>query len=280
MRLGGSILLPYSGPEEWVRHVKELHYSAVIAPMEYDDAEELKKEYITLAKEENIIFAEVGAWVNPIAPDKEEQKRNLDYCKKQLALADEIGANCCVNVVGSTGVTWDGFYQANYSEKTYDLIVESIREIIDSVKPTKTFYTIEPMPWMIPDSPDSYLKLLKDVDRERFGVHLDFVNMINSPRRYLFSNEFIKECFDKLGPYTKSIHIKDVIMRKKFTVVIEETMVGEGTLDYSYILKLVESLGKETPALVEHLKTHEEYLCASEYIRKAAREADIYLVNE
>ena len=38
------------------------------------------------------------------------------------------------------------------------------------------------MPWMIPDSPDENLQLIKDVNRKAFAVHLDFVNMINSPK--------------------------------------------------------------------------------------------------
>ena len=50
--------------------------------------------------------------------------------------------------------------------------------------------------------------------------------MINSPIRFLKSDEFIEECFTKLGPYTKSIHAKDVIMEKAFPCVIKEVMPG------------------------------------------------------
>ena len=150
------------------------------------------------------MIAEVGAWSNPVSKDEEERKKALEYCKKQLDLADRIGARCCVNIAGSRGEIWDGFYRDNYSEDTYALIVDSVREIIDDVKPKNTFYTLEPMPWMYPDSPDSYLRLIKDIDRKEFGVHLDFVNMINSPQKYLFNDKFIKECFDKLGPYIKA----------------------------------------------------------------------------
>ena len=39
------------------------------------------------------------------------------------------------------------------------------------------------MPYLLPDSPDSYLALLEAVDRERFAVHLDPVNMINTPAK-------------------------------------------------------------------------------------------------
>ena len=49
----------------------------------------------------------------------------------------------------------------------------TVREIIDAVRPTRAFYTLEPMPWAYPDSVDSYLRLIAAIDRRAFGVHLD-----------------------------------------------------------------------------------------------------------
>ena len=181
MRIGGGIEKTYSNPEEWYTLVKELGYRATLAPVDYRASKEEKQAYINCAKEHDLVIGEVGVWKNVISTDIDERKAALDYSKNQLELADELGANCCVNITGSRGEIWDGFYRDNYSEETYSLIVDSIREIIDAVKPKRTFYTIETMPWMIPDSPDDYLKLIKDVDRKAFGVHLDFVNMILNP---------------------------------------------------------------------------------------------------
>jgi hypothetical protein len=57
----------------------------------------------------------------------------------------------------------------------------TVREIVDAVEPQRTFYSLEPMPWSPPDSPDSYLELIGAVERRQFGVHLDPVNLVNSP---------------------------------------------------------------------------------------------------
>lgn len=278
MRIGGGIEKPYSNPDEWLAFVKDLGYSAVIAPLSHDAPDELKKAYKQCIKENNLILGEVGAWKNPISPDEAERKEALEYCKKQLALADEMGANCCVNIAGSRGDVWDGFHRDNYSEDTYALIVDTVRDIIDSVNPRNTYYTLEPMPWMVPDSPDCYLQLIKDVDRKAFAVHLDFTNMINNPYRYVKSSEFIKECFDKLGPYIKSIHIKDVNMKKGLPCCIEECMPGKGTIDYGLVLRLCESLGPDTTVFVEHLKTYDEYKEAVRYVRSVARKENITIL--
>jgi len=275
MRIGGAIERPYSNPEEWYQLVKELGYRAVLAPVDYGASKEEKQAYIQCAKRNDIVIGEVGVWKNIISTNDTERKKALEYCKNQLVLAEELDANCCVNITGSRGEIWDGFYAENYLKDTYSLIVDSIRDVIDSVKPKRTFYTIETMPWMVPDSPDDYLQLIHDVDREAFGVHLDFVNMINCPKRYLFCDDFIEECFIKLGRYIKSIHGKDVLMENSYTTLIHETMPGKGIVNYQKVAKLCEDLGPDTTLFVEHLPDFDSYKKAATYVREQAELASV-----
>lgn len=276
MRIGGGIDRPYSNPEEWVALAKELRYSAVLCPVDSNTPAHIRNEYVQAAKEADLQIAEVGVWRNCVAKDLDERKRALDFAKAQLQLADEIGANCCVNIVGSHSPTaWDGFAAENYLPEFYDLAVDSIREIIDAVNPKNTFYTIEPMPWCVPDSPEQYLQLVKDVDRPGFGVHLDFVNMINCPEKYCLSTAFVQKCFDLLGPYIKSIHAKDVLMDSAFTTLIYEVMPGKGTLDFAKILRMAENLGPDMPVFVEHLEGFDQYKCAAQHLRTVAEQAGI-----
>jgi sugar phosphate isomerase/epimerase len=279
MRIGGDIKKIYRNPEEWVQLVKEYRYSAAITPIGHDSSKEERWAYLDAARENDIVIGEVGIWRNPLSTNPEEAKANIEYSKQRLALAEELGANCCVNIVGARGELWDGFYEDNYSEDVYAMIVDISREIIDCVKPTRTFYTLEPMPWMVPDSPDSYLKLIKDIDRKGFAVHLDYTNMINCPERFLKRDAFIEECFSKLGPYIKSIHAKDVIMDKVFPCVIREVMPGKGVVNFKKVVHLCEKLGKETTVFVEHLDTHEEYIQAAGHIRSIAKQEGIVVIG-
>src|SRR5690606_1607772 len=101
-----------------------------------------------------------------------------------LAHAEQMGAQCCVNIAGSRNAAkWDGPHAENLTEETFDMIVASVRQIIDAVQPTRTYYALETMPWIFPDSPESYLRLIKAIDRKAFGVHLDPVNLVNCPAR-------------------------------------------------------------------------------------------------
>lgn len=275
MRIGGAIERAYNNPEEWYQLVKELGYRAVLAPVDYRASMQEKKDYLKCVREHNLVIGEVGTWKNALSTNDKERKEAVEYCKNQLALADELEARCCVNITGSRGDKWDGFHEDNYSKDTYALVVDSIRDIIDSVKPVRTFYTVESMPWMIPDSPDQYLQLLHDVDRKAFGVHLDFVNMINSPKKYLFCDEFIKECFTKLGKYIKSIHGKDVWMENAYTTLIHETMPGKGRINYQKVARLCEGLEADVPLFVEHLPDFDSYKQAVAYVSEQAALANV-----
>ena len=150
---------------------------------------------------ENVVIAEVGAWKNMLDPDAAKRKENLDYVTERCALAEAVGARCCVDIAGSYNPDfWYGMHPKNLSKEFFDATVENCRHVIDAVKPKRTKFTIEMMPWSLPDGPDAYVELIRAVDRPAFAVHLDVCNVINTPRRFYESGDVIRECFRKLGP--------------------------------------------------------------------------------
>jgi len=274
VRLGGPVPGNFTDPAVWVKAVKSLIYSAVYCPVQPGAPGELIKSFRVAAKKNNILIAEVGAWSNTLDPDQSSRKAAIRKNIDALQLADEIGASCCVNISGARGEIWDGPYAGNYTKETFGLIVETVRYIIDQVKPVSAFYTLEPMPYMLPDSPDTYLELIKAVGRKQFAVHLDPVNMISSPQKYYNNAAFLKECFAKLGPYIKSIHAKDITILPKLTVHLEECRPGLGSVDYAVFLQEASKL-KEIPFMLEHLETQEDYKLAADYVREVGGKTGI-----
>jgi sugar phosphate isomerase/epimerase len=270
MRLGGPILERFSDPGEWAGAVKRLGYRAAYSPIGPEEAGDRALDYARAAREADIVIAEVGAWSNPLSPDAKTAGAAMETNRRALALADIIGARCAVNIAGSRGKKWDGPHPDDLAPEAFDRVVQSVRGIIDDVKPARAFYTIETMPWMHPDSPDDYLALIRAVDRKQFGAHLDPANMITSPRRYFGNGEFIRECFRKLGPYIKSCHAKDIILGDQMTTHLSETRPGLGGLDYRVYIEEAARLDADLPVMLEHLKTAEEYALAAEHVRSAA----------
>ncbi len=277
MRLGGPVFVEQADPDHWIAVMRANGYRAAYCPVDANAGSEVIQAYAAAASKASIVIAEVGAWSNPLSPDENERRKALEYCQQQLALADEIGAICCVNIAGSRGSRWDGPYPDNLTQDTFDMIVETVQKIIDGVKPRRTFYTLETMPWAYPDSPDTYLELIRAVDRDCFAAHLDPVNLICSPQRYFQNKALLHECFEKLGPYIKSCHAKDILLSDQLTTHLDEVCPGSGYLDYYTYLRELSRLSPDTPLMLEHLQREEEYRQAAQYIHSVADDIGIRL---
>ena len=277
MRLGGPTFQKNPDPAGWVAELKQLGYRAAYCPVDETADQAMIRAFEQAANEADILIAEVGVWNNPLSPDMKERSRAIDLCIKRLALADEIGARCCVNISGSRGTLWDGPHPDNYSTETFEMIVETTRHIIDTVQPTRTFFTLEPMPWMLPDSVDSYLDLIQAIDRTRFAAHLDPVNIITNPRTYFGNSRFLHTCFERLGPHIKSCHAKDITLAEQLTVHLSEVRIGLGRLNYATFLREMKKLDPDTPLMLEHLPNAEDYLAAAAHVRAVAKAEGIEL---
>lgn len=270
MRLGGPIFSAPSDPREWAEAVCRAGYRAAYCPVGPEADDSLVRAFEDAARSSDIVIAEVGTWSNPLSPDETTRCAALDKCKAGLALADRIGARCCVNIAGSRGAKWDGPDAKDLTAETFEMVVAMVREIIDAVQPSRTFYTLETMPWMYPDSPDAYLRLIQAIDRPAFAVHLDPANLVCSPQRYFRTGDLLRECFAKLGPRIRSCHAKDILLRERMTVHLDEVRPGLGGLDYATFLHELVSCDLDTPLMLEHLPNEEEYRQAAAYVRTVA----------
>lgn len=268
MRLGVSTDLGAKSAKEWAKANAELSLKSVVFPLNCTADDSTINEYKKAADEADLLIAEVGIWRNAIDQDSDKEKENLKYSIEQLALADKIGARCCVNVVGAySGTRWDGPAKENFSKEAWNKSVKMIQTVIDEVKPKNTFFTIEPMPWMIPTGPEDYLRLIDDVARDEFAVHMDIINMINCPERYFFPEEFLDKTFSLLKGKIKSCHLKDVNLLSDFTFQLRECACGEGTFPIERYVELVNKEDSQMPMIIEHLSGDNEYRASVEYVK-------------
>ncbi len=110
-----------------------------------------------------------------------------------------------------------------------------------------------------------------------FGVHFDPVNIVNSPQRYYNNGAMIRDLARRLGPHIVSCHVKDIILRDKLTVHLQETPAGTGRLDYVTYIREVSRLDPDTPFMLEHLRSEKDYDLAAAHIRSVARGLGITL---
>ena len=268
MRLGTSSPLKHQTAKEWAENQIALGCRAVVFPLDSTAPDDKIREYVEEARAHDLLIAEVGIWRNAMSPDPADRKAQRDYCVAQLKLAEKIGARCAVNVAGAKGTRWDGYYTENFTKETRREIVEMVREIIDCAEIEKTFFALEPMPWMIPTGPEEYRDLIEEIDRKQFGVHMDAVNMINSIGRYADMEGFIDWCAVVLGDKIKSCHIKDIHLKDEYTLQLEECAPGQGEFPLRHYVEKMHALDPDMPIILEHLNTDEEYIRYMNYLKE------------
>lgn len=267
VRLGGPIFEKIDDPNELALGHRALGYRAAYCPeVSLDDTDRVRA-FSEAFQKHDVVIAEVGRWCNLLEADEGKRRENLDTVTKGLALAEAIGARCCVDIAGSfSEETWFGPHSDNLSERFFDAAVENARAIIDTVNPSRAKFAYEMMGWALPDSADAYLRMIKAVDRQAFAVHLDPCNLINCPERFYRNTDLLNECFDKLGPWIVSCHAKDLTWDVEMNVHFREVRPGAGVVDYETYLKRLAALPDPPPLMLEHLSDAEEYNAARMHI--------------
>ena len=267
IRLGGPSFAETQDPEELARAHRKLGYSAAYCPnVSLNDSAKIRA-YAEAFARNDVVIAEVGRWVNLLDNDSEKRRLNLQVVTDGLALAEAIGARCCVDIAGSFNPqSWFGPHPENLSRRHFEASVENARKIIDAVKPKRATFCYEVMGWSWPDTPDHYLKMIKAIDRKPFSVHLDPCNLVNSPEKFYHTPDLLNECFDKLGKWIASCHAKDLTWDVEMNIHFREVAAGKGVLDYTTYLERLSQLPQTPPLMLEHLSTAEEYTGAREHI--------------
>ncbi len=282
MRLGGTVFYEGTIPEEYaLAHVKK-GFGAALCPdwISLEDATRLE-EFKQAMKKHDIRIAEVGAWCNPLHPDKKEAEKNIQYMIKRLELAEELEAKTCVNILGTkSDENWYAPTRESYGEAFFEEAVRVSQRIIDAVKPTHTKLSFEMMPYHFLDSATEYLRFLEAVDRQAAGVHFDICNTINHPRLLYDNGKHIRETFAALKEKIVTLHLKDLTLRKDtFTVEFNEVLIGTGEMEYEVLMKEIATLPTDTPAMLEHLETEAEYDAATATTMNFAKKAGMIREN-
>jgi sugar phosphate isomerase/epimerase len=258
MRIGGPLFEKVMTPESLVDAHRRCGYSAAYLPLVQEAA--LQREMVAALDEAGIVIAEVGAYcINVLDAEPRLRQANIAAICDRLAMADEFGVLCCV-MHGGTIQTggWGGIDPRNIGRQAFDDTVTALQQIVDTVRPGRSKLVLEMSSWLLPHSPEAYLELLLAADRMQLGVHLDPVNILDSPVACYENGQIIRRCFDLLGARLVSAHSKDVLLKNAYLPIeITETYTGNGMVDYDAYLGELARLEHEPPLMLEHLQAHE-----------------------
>ncbi|MDO4559146.1 MAG: TIM barrel protein [Planctomycetia bacterium] len=252
--IGGPLFDAPAEPEAWVLAHRKLGYRAAFAPPVSVDELPKIREYENLCLRHELTIAEVGVWNNLLDPDANRAAENMKSMEHGLALADELGARCCVNIAGSYNrEIWFGPDPKNLSREFFERTVENARKLIDAVKPKRTKLAWEILGWSIPATAEQYLELMKAIDRPAFAVHLDPANAVNRPELFYDTTAHLNHLFDQLGPFIVSCHAKDLQWVVETNIHFVEVECGKGVMDFATYMKRVAELPQKPPVMLEHM---------------------------
>lgn len=285
LKIGGHVF-PAAGqnakdPELLARLAKEMGYTAAYAPdyLTIDKPDEIRAARRAFEKE-GIVIAEAGYWENMLDLRPEERKKNREEMCRVFAMAEELGAGCVVNTAGSycEGPGYQNHHPKNFTEAHFEDAVEMARYLIDMVKPKRTYFTYEVFMYNSIDCPEQYARILKAVDREKFGAHIDLTNMMRSPRELYMAKDLTDRCVRLFPEKIISAHIKDArLKRPAITTIIEEAVPGEGEVDLAAFLKGFDSLPHMVTMMMEHYQDAEEYSRGLRHLKALAAAEGIVL---
>ena len=147
LRLGGPVWVDGDDPEVRARAHREKGYRAGYCPdIPLDDTERIEATESRPSPGTTSSSPRSAAGCNLLDADPAERRKNLQTVTDGLALAEAVGARCCVDIAGSFNPdSWFGPHPDNLSERFFDAAVENARKIIDAVKPTRTTFCYEMM---------------------------------------------------------------------------------------------------------------------------------------
>ena len=83
------------------------------------------------------------------------------------------------------------------------------------------------------------------------------------------------ECFEKLGKYILSCHMKDIRLRHELTFQLEEVRCGDGAINLEKYCRKINECDPDMPVILEHLNSDQDYRESLAYVTKRLEKAGI-----
>ncbi len=204
----------------------------------------------------------LGAYFNPVHPNREKAERGIAIFEEYLSLAKALGASAVGSETGSLmGDPW-GFHPDNCKEKTREIVVSTFRHLADTAARYGVSVGIEGAYNHVCSTPDILAEVISKINRENVRVIFDLYNYL-SISNYKSAYEILARGHALFGGDILLYHIKDFLVSEgKLT----QCGVGKGVLDFGRILRAIHkqnpdavlvlegTVGEDIPFAVQHIK--------------------------
>ena len=211
----------------------------------------------------------IGAYFNPVHPDREKARKGVRIFAEYLYLANHLGAPAVGSETGSyMGDPW-GYHPDNSKDEARTLVADTFRYLADIAREYGAYVGIEGAFNHVCTTPDVLYDVIRRIDRDNVKVIFDLYNYL-SASNYESAYGILKRGHELFGSDILLYHIKD------FTVdggKLSQCGVGRGVLDYHRIISEIHSYNPDAILVLEGT-VGEDIPYATEYLRRIINEIE------
>ncbi len=202
-----------------------------------------------------IAIVQSWGWHQPLISDDEGVRRTAARTLAHaVRVAADLGAHAVMSGPGGFNPRGPWLpHPKNHSPEAEDALVRSLREVAGACEQYGVPIALEGHVVSTLDSATRIRRILDRVGSPWIKISLDPVNYIAGFPSLWDTTTLLNELFDTLGPDIADAHIKDACPRDGLVIHIDETVPGEGVLDYATFFRRFEETLPGGYGLVEHL---------------------------
>jgi sugar phosphate isomerase/epimerase len=248
--------------DAYLQLVPQKAFASFCPPEEYD--EERFASMRTDLERNGARVAVLGCYINPVHPDEEERRRQLQEFEASLRVSGASGALLVGTETGSTKP--DGSYDiGTFEPEILDRLYRSIEQMLDAAERYGATIGIEPVSRLHTIcSVQRTVRLLETFDTPRLKVIYDPVNLVpwtgipeqdGSMRRIPTAESqqaFFEEALDAFGKKIAILHVKDYLLDEQ-GYKIGNLPVGRGVLDWKILERELDRRDIRVPWLLEEI---------------------------
>jgi|GEM_PF-501434 sugar phosphate isomerase/epimerase len=232
----------------------------------------------------DLLYYDIGLWMNPIHPDPVLQEQSIKYICEQMEVAARLGVP---SVTGNTGsrhkhpTNHGMMHPDTWTGEIWDLTVKTFRRIFKDTAGYGTKWALEARITTNVNTPIAHSRLIEDVGDDRFVVCLAPARMVEYSN-YFNSTGILIECFDRFGELILHGRAKDYLATLTggaSYIKIDKVPPGDGLQDYeTYLLLLSRMKWPRTLNIGAGYKP-DEYKRAIRFIHETAERVGVTMYS-
>lgn len=190
-------------------------------------------------------LASGSAWGCSIAtPDDAEREKALEFSRKYIQVAAQLGAETILFIPGAVDVAWDESRPVIPYQEVWDYAQASLKSLIPLAEEVEVNIGLENVWNKFLLSPMEMKLFIEQLDSPRIGSYLDLGNTL--------LNGYPEHWITLLGDHVKAIHVKN-FSRSDCAGVLHGfgDSLKEGDLDYENVKNALKTINYQGPLTVE-----------------------------